>query len=239
MLKALLKLIPPDELYKDTAQPALRQIGQSLEKVVKASRFLLAPLEYLAAQHNRWERYLERISKNVPEENMVQGAPQIIIPALEGLCYAQEGTLLSEFFLNLLSKAIDKTKLDLAHPAFSKIIQQLSTDEAIILYLLKKKPYRLREKADFDHEKHLFSNRHIIEDEFPLTKIVYADHMWLYMDHLHSLNLAGTWQIGNQESIMDEKNGIQIGVFINSERKLTPFGELFAQACIPNSFPGL
>jgi len=239
MLKDLLKLIPSEEVYKDVAQPALRQLGESLGKVVKATRFILAPLEYLAAQHDRWERYLEKISKNVNEANMIEGHPQIIIPALEGLSYAQEGTIISELFINLLSKAIDKTKQDLAHPAFPKIIQQLSPDEATVLYYLKKQAYKLREQADFDHPKHLFFNNRIIFEEFPVSKLMFPNHIWLYMNHLYSLNLAGTWQVGNQETIMDPKTNDQIGIYKNSERRLTDFGHLFVKACVPDSFPGL
>ena len=128
MLEDLIKLIPAKEVYEDAAQPAFQQIGESLGKVVKATRFILAPLEYLAAQHDRWQKYLEKISNNVNEKNLIEGHPQVIIPALEGLCYTQEDSLISELFVNLLSKAIDKTKQDLAHPAFAKIIQQLSPD---------------------------------------------------------------------------------------------------------------
>lgn len=239
MLKDLFKLIPAEEVYKDAAQPALKQLGESLGKVVKATRFILAPLEYLAAQHDRWERYLEKISKNVREEDMVEGHPQIVIPALEGLCYAQEDTIISELFINLLSRAIDRTKLDLAHPAFPKIIQQVSPDEATILYYLKKQPYKVREQADFNHPKHLFYNRQVISEEFPVAKLIYPQHIWLYMNHLHSLNLAGTWQVGNQETIVDPDSKDQIGIYINSERRLTDFGYLFARACIPDRFPGL
>lgn len=239
MLKDLLKLIPSEELYKDAAQPALRQVGDSLERVIKATRFILAPLEYLAAQHDRWERYLEKISKNVDEVNMINGHPQIVIPSLEGLNYAEEGSIITELFINLLSKAIDKTKLDLAHPAFPKIIQQLSPDEAVILFYLKKQPYSLREQSDFNSSKHQFTNRRTIREDFPVSKLIFPQHIWLYMNHLHSLNLAGTYQIGNQEMIMSPDSKEQIGVYINSRRMLTDFGQLFSKACIPDSFSAL
>jgi hypothetical protein len=239
MLKDLLKLIPAEEVYKDAAQPAFRQIGESLGKVVKATRFILAPLEYLAAHHDRWERYLEKISNNVKEENMIEGHPQVVVPALEGLCYTQEDSIISELFINLLSHAIDKTKLDLAHPAFPKIIQQLSPDEAVVLFFLKKRPYKLREQADFDHSKHLFFNKRIVSEEFPVLKLMYSQHIWLYMDHLHSLNLAGTWQAENQETIVDDQTKDQVGVYINSERRLTQFGHLFSKACVPDSYQDL
>jgi hypothetical protein len=210
-----------------------------LEKVTKAARFLLAPLEYLAAQHDRWERYLERISKQVEADNLIEAHPQIAIPALEGLSFCHEDSLIAEMFVNLLSKAIDKTKLDVAHAAFAKIIQELSSDEAVILYYLKKKSYLLREQSDFDHSKHLFFNRRVISEEFPSQSLSFPKNLWMYMDHLHSLNVAGTWQIGNQEAIIDEATKDQTGVYINSQRSLTPFGQLFCAACVPDEFPGI
>ena len=239
MLKDLLKLIPAEEIYKDTAQPAFRQIGESLGKVVKATRFILAPLEYLAAHHDRWERYLEKISNNVNEEDMVEGHPQIVIPALEGLSYAEEDTIIAELFINLLSKAIDRNKLDLAHPAFPKIIHQLSSDEAVVLFYLKRRPYKVRQKLDFNHSNHLFYNSQVVSEEFPLSKLMYPQHIWLYNDHLNSLNLAGSWQIGEQEYIHDQDSKEQIGVYKNSERRLTDFGQLFVKACVPDNFPEL
>jgi hypothetical protein len=133
LLEEIAKLVPAEQVYQDAARPALRQIGASLEKVTKAARFVLAPLEYLAAQHDRWERYLERISKNVEAGNMIEAHPQIVVPALEGLSFCQEDSLIAEMFVNLLSKAIDRTKIDLAHPAFAKIIQQLRTCEKITM----------------------------------------------------------------------------------------------------------
>jgi hypothetical protein len=239
LLEDITKLIPAEQVYEDAAQPALRQIGTSLEKVTKAARFLLAPLEYLAAQHDRWEIYLEKISNNVKQDNMIEGHPQIVIPALEGLSFCQEESLIAEMFVNLLSKAIDRTKLDLAHPAFAKIIQQLSSDEALILYYLKKKSYRLKEQSDFDHSKHLFFKRRIISEEFSTTSLSFPNNLWMYMDHLHSLNVAGTWQVGNQETIINETTKDQTGVYVNSEHRLTPFGQLFCMACVPDEFAGV
>lgn len=230
------KIIPTEQVYKDAAQPAMRQIGGALEKGIKAARFLLAPLEYLAAQHDRWERYLERISNNVEADNMIEGHPQIVIPALEGLSICQE-PLITEMFINLLSKAIDKTNINQAHPAFAKIIQQLSADEALILFHLKKAFFKIKEQADFDHSKHLFFNRRTISEGFPVGVLAFASNVWMYFDHLHSLNLAGTWQIGNQETIIDPATKEQVGVYINSERRLTPFGQLFCNACVPDVLP--
>ena len=232
----ILKKIPVDKVYDDALSPAMKQIGFALENTVKASRFILAPIDYVAAYHERWERYLKRISEKVDDNNLIEGHPQIVIPVLEGLILSYENTLLCELFINLLANSVDKTKQDLVHPAFPKIIQQLSHDEAIILYYLKKKVYKLNQQSDFDHGKHLFSNTRETKNEFPLNKLHFPNHFFLYMDHLNSLDIAGVWQNGNQEIIMDEKKNEQIGVYINSNIGLTKFGELFSRSCVPDKF---
>lgn len=232
-------IIPVDKVYDDVLSPAMKQIGKSLESVAKTSRFLLAPFDYLAKQHDRWERYLEKVSEKVETENLIEGHPQIVIPTLEGLSLTYENTLLSELFINLLAISIDKTKQEFAHPAFPNIIKQLSHDEAVILYFLKKQVYVVNQKSDFDEGKQLFSAKEVIFEEFPLEKLDFPQNIWLHMNHLNSLNLAGTWQVGNQEIIRDDISKKQTGIYIYSERRLTEFGELFVNACIPNDFNDL
>ena len=41
---------------------------------------------------------------------------------------------LTELYLNLLARAIDKERCDEAHPAFVTIIEQMSPDEAMVMY---------------------------------------------------------------------------------------------------------
>ncbi len=232
-------IVPTEKVYDDAISPAMKQIGKALESVAKTSRFLLAPFDYLASQHDRWERHLEKVSKKVKEENLVEGHPQIVIPTLEGLSLAYENTLLAELFINLLANAIDKTKQDLAHPAFPNIIKQISHDEAVILFLLKKQNYKLREQSDWVEEKRAFFNRRTISDEFPVEKLNFPEHLGLYMNRLNSLNLAGTFQIGQQEHIMDPETDNQTGVYINSRREIIDFGVLFVNACVPDQFENL
>lgn len=166
-------IIPVDKVYEDALSPAMKQIGKSLESVAKTSRFLLAPFDYLAAQHDRWERYLKKVSERVSEENLIEGHPQIVIPTLEGLSLAYENTLLSELFINLLANSIDKTKQDLAHPAFPNIIKQISHDEAVILFHLKRKSYQIKQQSDWIEEKYMFFNNRTIFEEFPLDKLLF------------------------------------------------------------------
>ncbi len=123
-------------------------------------------------------------------------------------------------FSNLLAKAIDKTTQDKAHPAFPKIIQQLSEDEAIILFYLKKQSYRVEQERDYVNNQII--NLRTTKEEFPLN----------------SLTIAGTWKTQNDLPIRNS-TGMQIGGRVISDRKLSEFGKLFAEASIPDVFESL
>ena len=230
------KNLPIKDLYDDLAKPAAREVGAALGNVAKVARFVLAPIDYLAAQHERWKRYLERVAQKVPEEKRVEAHPQLAGPALEGLRYVEETDLIAELFINLLARAIDRERVSEAHPAFSGIITNLSPDEALILYYLKKRRYALRQAAALDPQTRLFSQRKTVESEFPTHTLAFPNYLFLYLDHLHSLNLAGVWQQGHQEPVYEGEPKQQVGVIINNIVALTPFGELFVKACVPDEF---
>ncbi len=231
------KNLPIKDLYDDLAKPTTREVGSALGNVVKVMRYVLAPIDFLAAKHERWQRYLERVGQLVPDDKRIEAHPQLAGPVIEGLQYVREDDLIAELFINLLARAIDRDRIAEAHPAFASIISQLSPDEALILYNLKKSRYELRQKAAFDPQTALFSQREIITNNFPPDLLAFPDNLFLYFDHLHSLNLAGVWQIGNQEIIYEGEPKLQTGVFINSVMALTSFGELFVRACVPDEFP--
>ncbi|MFH2046714.1 MAG: Abi-alpha family protein [Pseudomonadota bacterium] len=231
-LEDIAKRLPVEKAYFDALQPAFREIGDVARNTIKASRFILAPIDYLAAQQDRYQSFLKKVNERVPEERMIPAHPQISGPVIEGLRYIEKDSILAELFINLLARAIDKERVNEAHPAFANIISQLSPDEAFIIFNLNKKDFKLKQHSKFFPETHTFGPRKTIANEFPVAELVYPDNFFLYMDHLHSLNMAGVWQHGNQESIMD--GNIQTGVHINNITQLTIFGKLFAKACMPN-----
>jgi len=236
-LKDLSKLLPIDRVYEDVASPAAKRVGSALESTTKAARWIIAPLDYLAAQNDRYQRFLERVASKVPENRRIEAHPQIAGPSLDGLRYVPEDSIIAELFINLLARAIDKERVNEAHPAFHQIIAQLSPDEALVIYQLRRESYEYRTYAQYFADTNTFSPRQVIDNDFPISALVMPDNFSLYMDHLHSLNLAGIWQIGNQEPIHEGSPPVQTGVNISSLAQLTPFGQLFAKACVPDELP--
>ena len=235
-IEGLEKVLPGEKIYDDLASPAVKEIGQVLQSTVKAARFVLAPIDYLSAKQDRFQKFLKKVSDQVSEEKMIEANPQISGRVVEGMKYLEVESLLADLFANLLARAIDKERVSEAHPAFPSIISQLSPDEAIIIFELSRSKFKLEQKSKFFPEKGLFGPREIIFQEFPLNKLFFPENFYIYINHLHSLNLAGVWQEGNQVPLFH--NGVQTAVKILSYSRLTDFGEMFAKACMPQNLSG-
>ena len=229
MLPDISKFLPGEKIYEDLLQPSAQQLGDTFKNVVKTARFLLAPVDYLANQQDRFQNYLKRVSEKVPQENLVTASPKIVGNSFEALRYLEEDSLLTEMFINLLASSADKDKHEKAHPAFPNILDNISSDEAIILYFLSKQNYKLSQYSVFNRNNNTFGPKTTLSNTFPAEKLNFPDNFFVYMTHLHSLDLAGIWQDGNQ--VPDIKNGIQVGVKINNVITLQEFGKMLAEAC--------
>lgn len=230
------------EVYKDVISPIAKQIGSTTGEVAK---LILAPIyQPTKLLNNRIDKCFERISKKVPKDKLMEAAPNISIPTIQGLALNQDDTLIGEMFFNILMSSVDKRQQKFNSPAFPKILEQLTRDECLFLVLLNKQTYKIHQEQDFDAERNIFYNGREILNELPIEKFDYPDNIWLYSDHLNHLNLAGCWQYKNQEpifsdQIITEQNGAfsatrrqQTGVQIFSELKLTKFGKMFCKVCV-------
>ena len=230
MLPDISKFFPGEKVYEDLFQPSTQQLGDVFKNVVKTARFLLAPVDYLASQQDRFQNYLKRVAEKVPSENLVVASPQIVGKTFESLRYLEEDSILAEMFVNLLASSIDKEKHKNAHPAFPNILANISRDEAIILYFLSKQDYKMSQYASYNRSNNTFNQRTTLSNTFPSGKLDFPDSFFVYMDHLHSLNLAGIWQDGNQTP--DMRGGVQVGVTIKNVIVLQEFGKMLVSACI-------
>lgn len=230
------------KIYEDIAQPIARQAGVAIGEVGK---LIFSPIYYTTKYlNNRIKKWFERIENNVSKENRIKAKPYITIPTLQNLSLQNDEELLGEMFFNILQSSVDKTKQKFLSPAFPKILEQLTKDEAIMLVLLKKQKYKYHTKMDLDKNNNHFINEKIELNEFPLDKFEFQENLWLYNNHLHNLNLSGCWEYKEPEPIysgneIETGSGAisyripeQIGIKHFSEFRLTEFGEAFAEVCI-------
>jgi hypothetical protein len=226
----LAKQLPVKAVYRDAVKPAAKQTGQLALDLVKTIQLALAPLQFAGAYQDRLRAFIDRSVRAVPEADRVSPAPQILGPIVEGIRYEPEGTPVDEMFSKLLSSSMNSDRFGEAHPAYPMIIRQLSSDEAQILSALKIQQYDYVYTRTYNSTTNLFYGPPAFEvDALPRDQLVFPDNVPLYMQHLDKLGLAGIFQVGNQETLVD--GGKQTGVRVRSTYRLTEFGEAFVRTC--------
>jgi hypothetical protein len=219
--------------YEDVASQPLQEGSKAATDLIKALRLFTTPIQFLAAWQDRLTKYLDKVRNSVPVENQIPAPASISGPILERLKYLEEDNYLTNLYLNLLSRAIDKDRIQEAHPAFYHIIDQLSPDEAMILFIIKGEPIYIDYTMDlYTDENNISRFRKGVSqrDTTPKQKISFIEHFNMYISHLKALDLV-YWR-KNDETTLQE-NGVQTGVFVKTQIELTEFGSLFVKACIP------
>ncbi|MCZ6691820.1 MAG: DUF4393 domain-containing protein [Planctomycetota bacterium] len=243
-------LVPLDEAYKDFAQKPLRETSEILVDLVKTFRLRLISLRCSAELFDKLAGHIKRARDQVPEDRLVGAPGEISGPLLGRLTYAPDSSLLARMFENLLARAMDRERVAEAHPAFVNIIEQLSRDEALIL-----KEHRER-SFEFEQRRPLIDwNRQqpkgpwkIHSNEFSTSELWYPDHFSMYVSHLESLGLMvtrGLHDMKVSESLYTlHVESVYVSGMGSADRhyqkrrgstKLLPFGELFVNACVPES----
>lgn len=139
--KELSKFLDKDlvrQIYEDGLSNPSKETGEIITDVIKTARLFTAPFQLAAAYQDRFRGWIRTI-RQVPEERRVPASPQIAGPIFEELRYREDGEPLTEMYINLLAKAIDKDQASKANPAFVKVIGQLSPDEALLIDGISKK----------------------------------------------------------------------------------------------------
>lgn len=216
-----------EKAYSDALSPAASQVGKLGEQSIKVVRLLTLPIQLLASVQDRVDRWLTEVHDAVPPERQIEARPEIAGPILENMRYLEESNPLARMYVNLLKRAIDRDRRREAHPAFIKILEQLSPEEISIVEKLRTAEIRT-----------------IVEvDNSVMVQTLWADYLpdnlsfqelQPYFDHLISLELI-QHEPDRQTSPIDimrfqkqnELNCVAIGVLL----RLGQFGKTFVKAC--------
>lgn len=220
-------------IYEDGVSKPVKEAGELANDTVKALRLLLAPIQIAAGFQDRLEKWINRVIRDIPEENIQPVPSRIGGPIIDGLRYLEDGDDIAEMYLNLLKKAMDKTKIDLAHPAFPQLIGALSPDEALILHCLGQKPFEEHYENDLDRKANRFYNKRIVYQEFPINDLTYPNNFYLYTSHLMALNLVSFPVYKQEPTWAEDGKREQKGEKGFARLLLTDFGQMFVSACQP------
>lgn len=132
--------IPTDKLYEDLFRPGLKKAGEALSTVIDVSNLILLPIKLMNEKSKLFlkdnlDRYEEKLSKT-KDEDLIQVPEYVGLPILDKLTYVNE-KYISEGFINLLTKASTIHTINLVHPSFINVLNNLSSDEAKILFHYK------------------------------------------------------------------------------------------------------
>jgi hypothetical protein len=129
--------IPTDKLYEDLFQPSLKKAGLALETVIDFGNTILLPLKLVnEVSKLRLNQHLVSYEKKLADiaDADLHKVPEYVgLPIVDKLLLLDANDL-SEAFLNLLAKASTSSTLGLVHPAFIQTLENLSVDEAKILF---------------------------------------------------------------------------------------------------------
>lgn len=221
------------KVYDDALSTPAKEAGRLLTDGVKTLRLVSAPLQLAAGFQDRLEGWIDRVIRGIPKERLQSVPARIGGPIIQELRFLDEGDDITEMYLNLLKKAMDRETMDVAHPAFAKLISLLSPDEVLMLHNLEKRTFQEHYESDLDPKDHRFKNKRIVLQEYPISELTYPDNFYVYTSHLISLNLIA-FPVYNQEPTFYEGEARkQKGEKGYARLMLTDFGQMFVRACQP------
>lgn len=125
-----------EETYSDGVRDTLQEVSKIGVDAVKTFRLVLFPLQFLSAFQDRLAGNIDRSIRKVPPERRVSPVESLTLQIGDKLRFQEEGSIVTEMYVGLLARAIDRERVGEAHPAFIHIVSQLAQDEAVILQQL-------------------------------------------------------------------------------------------------------
>lgn len=235
------KLVPT--VYQDLLQPSVKQVGDGLVKVAKAVCIATAPFELATWGYERIKENLAvsltgKLAKVSPE-NIVTPKLNIAGPVLNNFPLVSDEKQLRDFYANLLASAMNKETLNTVHPSFAFIIQELSSEEALLLKWLS-------DQEDKGRLCDCISNAETGDMEDPLISEQFSDlcikaglsnreMFGSYLENLTRLRILYQELRSDAEYIPegagDWKEPASVATYYRDTVSLTEFGLSFIKAC--------
>lgn len=124
------------ETYNDIVHPTAKAVGGFFGTLAGFfSNVVIYPLKKLNIEYEQkaiaFEREMQEKYNNIPEQKRCEPRLSVVGPAMEALKYNLLEEKLREMFNNLLVSSMDTRKNDCISPAFIRIIEQMSENDAV------------------------------------------------------------------------------------------------------------
>ena len=116
---------------RDAIEPDAKELGRVVERILRTVNLGLYDVETIGAFFR--DRLEPRLGQIPPDHRNNAPKLNVVGPAVESVRFTSEDDELQDLFANLIARAMDKRVAARAHPAFVRIINELTSDEAKIL----------------------------------------------------------------------------------------------------------
>lgn len=232
-----------ERVYTDGVADTLREVSKIGIDAAKTIRLILFPLQLAGFFQDRLASYIDRAFKQVPEQRRVAPTESLALQISEKLRFQEESSILTEMYINLLARAMDRDRAGEAHPAFLLIISQLAPDEVLLLEQISKigcaAYMRLPGKSNVVLDKE--ERRSLIYKSFPEhqcdafheatirpEELANKNLFFTFIEHLVDLGIVKYTNGANEYSEL--KRQVQNFDFWFIE--MNEFGKLFHSACL-------
>ncbi|WP_069687319.1 DUF4393 domain-containing protein [Vibrio harveyi] len=237
-----------EEAYSDGVSDTLKEVSKIGVDAVKTIRLMLFPLQFSAMAQDRLAKYISKSMESIPEENRVEPAESLVLPLAEKLRYQEEDNPITDVYLNLLSRAMDRERVGEAHPAFVNMISQLCPDEVLLLNQIGKSEHFLlimldgvvdaySSSAITDYVSSLDipqeTKKLVIEHAFKRDSIAQPELLTTFVEHLVSLGiLVYDVNFNHRKELVPLVGALSYPKHYIHRLELTKFGQLFFRACV-------
>ncbi len=126
------------QTYDDLTHPVAQSTGMGVGSIVD---LVFSPFRYLNEKSNIYfehklkvyKKELEEKEKSIPADKKIEPDFHAVSMALDNSKFCITNDELRKMFVNLIGNTMNSDKKDIAHPAFSEIIKQMTTEDALIL----------------------------------------------------------------------------------------------------------
>ena len=235
------------------APQTVGQIDKFGADVTKTARLLMFPFQIGGALQDRLERYIEQAIRQVPEDRRIEPVESIAYPIVEKLRFQPEHDPITELYVQLLARAMDRERVGEAHPAFFSILTQMAPDELLFLHDFASRdetlimspvgqkvyPDPAWRQARLDKCELSADIRQEIEDEIFTYEALSQPELYpVYQEHLQHLGLIEYYNrraLHYKELELKPHDDNELSVF---SMRLTHLGRLFLKACAMDSQHG-
>ena len=123
-------------VYRDALRPATLESGKVLGEVAKTTRMVLQPLlRAIQGGAKRLDSWVAEAVKQVPPERRVEAKPAILNETIAAIGVQEDTSEMRRYYVRLLASLIDEEQQDGLHPAFPRILAELSAIDAFLLQI--------------------------------------------------------------------------------------------------------